>query len=115
MKVLIAIDSSPFSSQVLDAVSARRWRPDTAFRVVTFVEPHCGSRSEDEFLHQSTIIQSERVAQLRKKLPDCNIAAEAAVGSAGMLIIQTAAEWHADLIILGSHGDSGIRKSQIGS
>jgi hypothetical protein len=35
MKILLAIDSSPVSQQVLEEVAARPWPPDTTFLIVS--------------------------------------------------------------------------------
>jgi nucleotide-binding universal stress UspA family protein len=115
MKVLVAIDSSQYSSQVLSAVFKRLWSADCEFRIVTLIEPCPDWDSEEQFIHQSELILTERVAELRKRLPHHAIVAEAIVGSAATDINMIASEWEADLIVLGSHGDTGIRKTHIGS
>ena len=115
MKVLVAIDSSQFSAQVLSAVAKRLWPPDCEFRILTLVE-HCPDwDAENQFLHQSGLILDDRVGELKKRLPHHTIIGETMSGSASSAINEVAAKWGANLIVLGSHGDTGIRKDQIGS
>lgn len=115
MKVLIAVDSSPFANQILDAVRKRLWSEDTSFRIVTVVEKCADWVTQQEYTHQSQIILEQRVDYLRHKLPHQKVSSELLEGPAGSQIAEAAADWHADLIVIGSHGDTGIRKSHVGS
>jgi len=115
VKVLIAVDSSSFSTEVLRAVAKRSWAPDTRFRIFTVVEPTSEWDTTQQFLRQCEVILESRVKNLREALPDLSIAGELTEGAAAKAIVETAAEWGAELIIIGSHGDTGIRKAKIGS
>lgn len=115
MKVLVAIDSSPFAHAVITAVSERAWSQDCQFKLLTVVEPCAVWEMEQQCVKQSEIILEDRLARLKKALPDHTIVAETALGNASSVICAAAESFGADLIVLGSHGDTGIRHSRIGS
>ncbi len=115
MKVLIAIDCSGFAIQVLDYVTKRDWSSNTEFRLATFVQSHAHWTTKHQLLHQCQLIIDERVKYLAQKLPKTKVSGEVVEGSPATLITETANEWHADLIVIGSHGDTGARQAHIGS
>jgi nucleotide-binding universal stress UspA family protein len=59
----------------------------------------------------------ELVEQIAKQLREAGFKASTAVeiGDVRMCIIDAAAEWNADLIVVGSHGLKGIRGFLLGS
>jgi nucleotide-binding universal stress UspA family protein len=52
---------------------------------------------------------------LRKKLKRNQITCVVLEGNASSMIIQEARDCGADLIVIGSHGETGVRKTQVGS
>ncbi len=115
LKVLVAIDSSLFSSEVLSAVASCSWDEQTAIRLVTAVQPASSWEETEQFMHQCSLILEDRVHQLKGELPQCEIIGEVLEGSPGKMIVETADIWGADLIIIGSHGDTGPRSTKTGS
>src|SRR5271168_477624 len=115
MKVLIAVDSSSFSTEVLSSVALRRWEPATSFRVLTVVEPSTDWDATQQFLRQCQPILEARVSFLRKAMPKFEIVGELTEGVAAAAIVEIAEQWGADLVVIGSHGDTGVRRLQIGS
>lgn len=115
MKVLIAVDSSNYSDEILTAVARYLWPPAAEFLLLTVVEPSHNWESGQTYLQTCQVILSERAELLREKLADHKIRYEAVHGSAKDLIVETARAWGADLIIVGSHGDTGVRADKVGS
>jgi hypothetical protein len=115
MKVLIATDSSCFAGQVLESVTKRAWSKDTEFRVITCIQPHADWNVEQELTRQCQLILDERVYELRRRAPGHKINGEVIEGNPSSSIAKAAKDWHADLIVIGSHGDTGIRQAHIGS
>ncbi|MGH9550056.1 MAG: universal stress protein [Terriglobales bacterium] len=115
MKVLIAMDSSPFTAQILDAVRRRAWPDDTVFRLITVLEPSISYENHEQNMHQAEIILDETADNLRKRLPHHKVRSEVMEGCPSDLITATAAEWNTDLIVIGSHGDTGKRTEHVGS
>jgi hypothetical protein len=116
MKILIAIDSSRFSHQILDRVAKRRWPRGTEFRIVTAVELSGVWDADQQFLNQCQIILAHRVDNFRHQLPaNSHVTGEVAEGRATSVVTEIAKEWQADLIVIGSHGDTGARRPGLGS
>lgn len=115
MKILVAVDSSMFSSEVLSSVANCNWDADTSIRLITAVEPAASWEDTEQFVNQCSLIITDRVLQLKDALPHCNIHGEVIEGAPGKAILDTATLWNADLIIIGSHGDTGPRSEKTGS
>ncbi|MFN8552947.1 MAG: universal stress protein [Candidatus Obscuribacterales bacterium] len=115
MKVLIAVDSCSSSDSVLSQIASRRWSPSTEFELLMVVE-HCHvDEMLRQLLHQSQIILSERADLLKLKLQAKSVKTTLLEGKAAESIVNYAREIHADLIIIGSHGDAGRRMAKVGS
>lgn len=115
MKVLVAIDSSTYSDEILDAVAHCVWPEEAEFLILTVVEPSPDWEVGQTHLHSCKIILEDRTNMLKTRLPKHSIRCETIHGSAKDLIVATASSIGADLIIVGSHGDTGVRRSRVGS
>jgi nucleotide-binding universal stress UspA family protein len=126
MKILIAIDGSDSSKAALDSVIARPWPPDTELKVLNVVEPPSllmgremgGYDPEFEAVwkalrEQAKALVEKAVEKLRAA--KFNVSPELVEGDPKSQIIDIANEWHADMIILGSHGRSGLERFLMGS
>src|SRR5579863_6517737 len=126
MKILIAIDGSDFSQAALQSVIARPWPPDTEAKILNVVEPPSllmgremgGYDPEFEVVWKALREQAKHlVAKAAEKLRETKlkVSTELVEGNPKSQIIDTANEWHADLIVLGSHGRTGLSRFLIGS
>lgn len=116
MKILVALDSSSYACEILKSVANRTWSKETSFRIITVVRPTGNYESDLELGHQAKTILDDRVSRLQEHLASENkLEGEVFTGDARATILQEARRWKADLIILGSHGDTGIRPEAIGS
>ncbi len=114
-KILVALDSSPMSEEILAAVGERQWLPGSQIRLISIMRPAGGDDVTREYMHQARIIHAERVAGLAKRLYKCAVGGECSEGSAPEVILKTANSWKAELIVIGSHGDTGPRQNEVGS
>lgn len=127
MKILLAIDHSK-SSQLAVRTIARQFRTKgTPVRVLHVVEPIGSYLSVDMIPHlvpyvakveqerrkQAKELVHRAVRQLRKVGFRTSEIVEA--GDPKIKIIDHAADWHADLIVLGSHGWKGLGRFLMGS
>jgi nucleotide-binding universal stress UspA family protein len=116
MKVLIAIDCSPASERVLDEAAARPWPESTIFSVVNVVDAQRFARFpaliEDAKREADRLVKAgtEKLARSGHKA-----LSEVIVGFPRRAISEYAKEWHADLIVAGSHGHSAIGRFLLGS
>jgi nucleotide-binding universal stress UspA family protein len=126
MKILIAIDGSDFSQAAMQSVIARPWPPDTQVKVMHVVEPPSllmgremgGYDPEFEMVWKALREQAkELVAKAAEKLRAAkfNVSTELVEGDPKSQIIDIANEWNADMIVLGSHGRTGINRFLMGS
>jgi nucleotide-binding universal stress UspA family protein len=126
MKILIAIDGSDFSQAAMQSVIARPWPPDTQVKVLHVVEPPSllmgremgGYDPEFEMVWKALREQAkELVAKAAEKLRAAKfkVSTELVEGDPKSQIIDIANEWNADMIVLGSHGRTGINRFLMGS
>lgn len=114
MKVLIAIDFSPASERVLDEAVARPWPEGSNFSVVHVVDVQAffpaliedAKREGDRLVKAGT----EKLSRSGHKT-----VSEVIMGFPRRAICEYAKEWHADLVMAGSHGHSAIGRFLLGS
>lgn len=126
MKILIAIDGSDFSQAALKSVIARPWPPNTEVKVLNVVEPPSllmgremsGPDPEFETVwnalrERAKDIVSKAAEKLRAA--NFNVSTEMVEGDPKSEIVNEAKKWQADMIVLGSHGWSGLKRFLMGS
>lgn len=129
MKILLAVDGSPCSEAVLDEVVTRAWPRDSEFRIITVYElpltptpetwamstDYC-TRLEQVVLEQTQGIARTAFAKLQSILGNSfKVTYVVAPGSPKGVILEEAEHWHADLILLGSHGYRTWERLLLGS
>jgi nucleotide-binding universal stress UspA family protein len=123
MKILLGMDGSKYSEAALDAV-AKQYRPQgTEVRVVNIVQPLTMGALPQMTANYAPEVEElvklgkELVTRGKKKLQDAGFKADTKVetGDIRVKLIDLAAEWKADQIVLGSHGHSGLRRFLLGS
>ena len=124
MNVLVAVDDSPFSNAALEYVKRFTWPPDTEFLVVSACPPVWLGPGEavaadaivelnrhQESYHRETADKGAaqlQAAKLRAK-------AKLLQGDPRHALLDEARASKADLIVVGSHGRSGVAKLLLGS
>jgi nucleotide-binding universal stress UspA family protein len=112
MKILVALDDSPYSQQVIKAIARRKFLLEAQVKLLTVIEPLSESDAQDEVLSLINQKRSEAAKHLleasRKKLtavvPDANVCFEIRQGRAQEEILSSASQWGANLILVGAHG-----------
>ena len=126
-KILLATDGSECSKAALRSVAERPWPKGTEFRILSVVEPSAPLLKPPYFSH-------EKMEELRGKdmerAQQAVCVAETILCGAGLessstiavpaatpkeLILSEAAEWRAELIVVGSHGRRGVNRFLLGS
>jgi nucleotide-binding universal stress UspA family protein len=116
MKVLLAIDSSHASQEVISAAASRPWPADTIFCVISFVDI-----GRWEGLPALVEDAKHELQSLVKGATDKLIQSgheafsEVHVGFPKNAIPQYAKQWGADLVMVGSHGRSALTRFLLGS
>lgn len=122
MPILLAVDGSRYSADVMDAVLCRLWPESGIVRVLSAVEPEEVIDSRDPDLSATAkpaLLKAteELVEWVADFLASYGFQAGTAVkpGDPREVIVNEATEWQADLIVMGAYGHSGVRNWQIGS
>jgi len=127
MKILLAVDGSEFSQAATQALVSQMRREEAEVLVLRVVEPRAfltppqmtpeyapeqGGIIKEDFLYAQ-----ESVDQASQALRSAgfNVKRRVVEAEARNEILDIAAEWRADLIVLGSHGRNGLRRLLLGS
>ena len=127
MRILLAIDDSKFSEAATQAVISQILPNNTevlvlhVLNLVPFYFTNAMAPTHTSLL--DTILEDERnaaqalVTLTEKTLRSAGFKATSTVreGDPKSAIIDFAAEWHADLIVLGSHGRKAVDRFMLGS
>ncbi len=129
MRILLAVDGSPFSEAAVSEVALRPWpaasevKVVTAFQVPMIPTPEVWAISS-EYLpaleqiarEQSKSIVDAAVAALAGGLDkSLTVSGEVLQGLPREAILEEAEKWNADLIVMGSHGYGAWRGFLLGS
>jgi nucleotide-binding universal stress UspA family protein len=123
MNVIVALDDSPHSHDVVSAVTRRSWPEYTQFKILTVVEP---IESFDDFDVTGAEFKAQREKaadkfcgsireQLETSVPGSIVHYEVKHGSPAAEIINAAVEWPAELVVVGAHGQRGCPTNLMGS
>lgn len=123
MRVLIAIDDSKFSQEAVHRVAAQIPPEGSEVRILHVVQPmvtapipQMDARFTPELKEQVHKAQ-ELVERAASDLRSSGFKVETAVekGDIRLGIVDSAVEWPADLIVVGSHGRTGLPRLLLGS
>jgi nucleotide-binding universal stress UspA family protein len=125
MKILLAIDVSPYSRAAVDEVARRPWPPATIIRVLSVIQPYTPPATEfvlasatlDDMRRQQAAEAEGLTSGVADVLKTADISTEIAVreGDPRSAIVDEAEQWGADLIVVGSHGRTGLKRWLLGS
>lgn len=125
MRILLAIDDSKFSEAAAERVIEQARPHGTEVRILHVVEspallvarelggyePALENALQSQKQHAETLV-AEAAELLRAR--GLNVTAALEMGDAKSKILDVAEEWHADLIVLGSHGRKGLNRFLMG-
>lgn len=127
MKILVATDGSECSVAALKSVAARPWPTGSQFKVMSIPEPFMPlgqfpyfELKEIEELNTEALKDAKRYSDVGVKiLQDAGLDAHPGNPlpreSDAREIVQEAERWHANLVVLGSHGRHGFERLTLGS
>jgi nucleotide-binding universal stress UspA family protein len=123
MKILLAIDSSEHSKAAVNALSTQYRPQDNEVRVLHVLQPISFSATPQMAPTYTPEMEQEGgeakalVDRVASQLRKAGFRAEATVakGDVRETIVNTAAEWPADLIVIGSRGGGALRRLLLGS
>jgi nucleotide-binding universal stress UspA family protein len=107
MKVLIAYDGSKFAEAALADLAYAGLPADTEARIFSVVEKHIDPLAET--------ITEDACTRVQSQFRSWNVQMETATGVPSEMILKRQKEWHADLIVVGTHGRSPLGRLVLGS
>ena len=127
MKILLAVDGSKYSDTAIQTLISKIRKEDAEVLVLEVVEPRIFSTPPQMaagYEPELAEIMKEQCKQAQQTVDraatalktagfnatGCVVEAETRTG-----ILDRASEWHADLIVLGSHGRKGLQRFMLGS
>lgn len=128
MKILIAVDNSKCSHEAVVSVAERLWHDGTQIQVVHVIEPVSPEYASLYATYSTAYGQvvAERLSDaqklvkleaeyLKQEIPRAKVESSVLEGPVKECLIEKAKEWQTDLIVIGSHGRTGINKLILGS
>ncbi|MGD9680916.1 MAG: universal stress protein [Candidatus Obscuribacterales bacterium] len=126
MKILVAIDDSQCSQEMLRHITEMPWTEEGKFIVLSVVEPipvdlglgvaPVGDNAIEQSTYDDCASRTARACiYIRNKLPSNHVEAKVLTGHPSDQIVKYAEAIDADLILMGSHGRSGFKKFLLGS
>jgi len=132
LKILAATDGSECSTAALRSIAQRPWPPKTAIRVISAAAPFmpvgdvmssyyssqavAAAEAVEEASRKRAKEALERAAELFRGAGMSSVeVSEALSGEPKAVILDDAAQWGADLIVVGSHGWHGLDRVMMGS
>jgi nucleotide-binding universal stress UspA family protein len=124
MKILIGVDDSPFSRAAVEWVKERSWPQDTRFLVISASPPVFIGPGEAaapgaiaEIVTEQEKVHRDLAEKVAASLRAAGLSAEGRVvlNDPRTALEEAARKEAVDLIVVGSHGRSGITKLLLGS
>jgi nucleotide-binding universal stress UspA family protein len=129
MKVLVAIEDKVFGDAIIKYIGTQTWALGTEFRLVHVIDTNsimdCEMLGELACPEAIAFIDVEKAAvkdllmdmdlRLLKVVPNATTEQRIECGSPKERLIEQVETWHADLLIVGSHGRTGITRFLMGS
>lgn len=129
MKVLVAVDGSEYSEAAVAEVAGLRWPDGAEIRLLSAAEsfryPAYDAWFRPGKYHDAVVeasrtnakrIVTEHERTLRERIQGgVTISTDVVEGDPKAVIIDAAAHWPADLVVIGSHGYSALPRLLLGS
>jgi nucleotide-binding universal stress UspA family protein len=116
MKILLAVDASQASQAAIDEVAARPWPAGSQVEVLTVIEvcePWALSSVVQELQFVSNKLVEDATSRLQSR--GLNVSPAVAQGDPKTAILDHAARFGADLIVVGAHGMGAVERFLLGS
>jgi nucleotide-binding universal stress UspA family protein len=129
INILVAVDHSKFSLRALEWLLKQRWKGTVNIRLLSVLRPidpgfadESNPQRAAEKLARIQMVKGSAINMLNKfadafnqSYPSGALHCDAVEGDPREVILQIAKTWPADLIVMGSHGRTGVTRFVLGS
>lgn len=127
MKVIVALDDSPYAQHVVELIGRRHWPQDTEFKLLHVIEPLViDDWAEEDWPEMAQELERRRQKhaekicadarhRIEKHIPDARVHFEIRHGNPKTQIVLAATDWEANRILIGAHGRGVCPHNLLGS
>lgn len=115
MKVLVAIDNKPSSQAIIDALIKMHWADGTEMHVITVRHAHHAHKFADRAEEEAISHIEQLAVELHQTLATCDVTFLALEGEPKHVIVDTANQLGAELIVMGSNCKNTLERLLLGS
>ncbi|CAN5664226.1 hypothetical protein BH10CYA1_BH10CYA1_51970 [soil metagenome] len=108
VKVLVPIDNSEHSKVPIDVLLMREWPDGTEIKILSVVDLIISVGDAEKFV--GTVVE-----RVQKRFPHATVSSAVVVGESKDVILEQAANWPADLVVMGARGRRGLARILLGS
>ncbi len=108
MKVLVPVDNSEHSRVPIDVLLMREWPDSTEIKILSVVDLIISVGEGEKFVE--TVVE-----RVKKKFPHATVSSAVVIGESKDIILEQAANWPADLVVMGARGRRGLARILLGS
>jgi len=117
MKILVPVEDIDFANLQIQFIIDHKWKEPVSIYVLSVIHEVYGRLEKPlkESIHYSEGLAKSVLHKLENGCPGAGLTMSVEEGNAAGIIIKTAKDWSADVIVLGSHGRTGLGKAVLGS